>query len=228
MAIIMIRTLIVYSVLLLTMRLLGKRQLGEMELPEFLFASLVADLAANPLQDLGVPMLNGLVPVVVLFCCELVISGATARSIRLRALLFDKPSLLIVRGKINQRELRRSCYTVDELLQEMRNQGYMDISQVEYAVLEIDGSLNVFPFAEHMPATAGQLGIPADSGGYPVVLINDGRVLDHNLRLMGRDRAWLDKELKRRNVSSPSAVFLLMLNRADQIYFAPKEERHET
>lgn len=208
---------------MLTMRLLGKRQLGEMELSEFLFASLVADLAANPLQDLGIPMLNGLVPIVVLFCCELIISAVAIKSVRLRGVLFDRPSLMIVRGKINQQELRRSYFTIDELMQEMRNQGYLDISQIEYAVLEIDGSLNVFPYSKFMPVSAGQLGISTECGSYPVVLINDGRILDNNLKLMGRDRAWLDKELQSRHLTSAGDVFLFTLNKAGQIYFAAKE-----
>ena len=95
MAIIMIRTVIVYFSLLLTMRLLGKRQLGEMELSEFVLAALIADLASLPLQDLGIPMINGLVPIITLFCCELLITGACMKNIRLRTAFYGKPSLLL-------------------------------------------------------------------------------------------------------------------------------------
>lgn len=225
MAIIIIRTLILYLALLVTMRLLGKRQLGEMELPEFVFAALVADLAANPLQDLGIPMLNGLVPIAVIFCCELIVSGAAARSIRLRALLFGKPCLIIVKGKIDQGALRHSCFTTDELMQELRSRSCMDISHVEYAILETDGSLNVFPYAEYMPATAGQLKLPTEGDSYPVVLISDGRVLGDNLRIMGRDESWLNKELQKRNVKSAESVFLMTLNKAGKIYFAAKDAK---
>ena len=98
MAIVLVRTLIIYFALLLAMRLLGKRQLGEMELSEFVVAALIADLASHPLQDMGIPLINGLVPILVLFCCEVLIAGLSLKSIRLRSLIFGKPSLLIVKG----------------------------------------------------------------------------------------------------------------------------------
>ena len=224
MSILFIRTIIIYSVLLLTMRLLGKRQLGEMELSEFVLAALIADIAAIPLQDIGIPMINSLVPIAVLFAFELAISALSLKNIRLRKLLFGKPSVLISNGVIDQRELRRSCFTLDELMQELRNQSCLDISQVEYAILETDGRLNVFLYPEHMPATAGQLGIQTETGAYPTIIVCSGRVLGENLRIMGRDRRWLDKELSSRGFRAPSEVFLMTLNRAGGIYIAGKDE----
>ena len=127
MAIILIRTLIIFTALVLAMRLLGKRQLGEMELSELVVAVLVADIAVNPLQDTDMPLIYGLVPLLVLFCCEIIISGLTLKSIRLRQLLYGKPSLLIEKGKIAQREMTKNRFTLDELTQELRNQGILDI-----------------------------------------------------------------------------------------------------
>lgn len=224
MAIILVRTLIIYFSLLLTMRLLGKRQLGEMELSEFVVAALVADLAAVPLQDTGIPLLNGLLPILILFCCEVLISGAALKSVRLRAALYGKPSLLIVRGRIDQGEMRKNRFTADELMQELRNQGSMDISQIEYAVLETDGRLNVIPFPAERPATASQLGLDAGPGGYPFIVVSDGRVLDENLRRAGRDRPWLDRQLADRGHRDPGQVFLMTVNNAGQVYFAPRED----
>lgn len=164
MAIVIIRTLIIYFALLLTMRLLGKRQLGEMELSEFVLAALIADLASHPLQDIGIPMINGLVPILVLFCCEVIIAGITMKHIRLRSVFFGKPSLLVVRGRIDQREMRKNRFTVDELMEELRNQSCMDISRIEYAILETDGQLNVILFPAERPVTSAQLGLEAGSG----------------------------------------------------------------
>lgn len=223
MAIIIIRTIIIYFSLLLTMRLLGKRQLGEMELSEFVLAALVADLAANPLQDLGMPMINGLVPIVILFCCEIIISGLALKSSRLRSALFGRPCIIITRGVIDQKELKKNRFSLDELMQELRNQSIMDISHVEYAVLETDGTLNVFPFPEYTPATAGQLKVASDDGGYPSVIISDGRILEDNLRLLGRDETWLKSELKRRNKGAAEDIFLMTLNEAGQVFIAGKE-----
>lgn len=225
MAIIIIRTLIIYFALLVTMRLLGKRQLGEMELTEFILAAVIADLAAHPLQDIGIPLINGLIPIVVLFCCEVIISGLSLRHIRLRSCLYGKPSMLIVRGKIVQRELRRNRFTLDELMEELRNQSCLDISLIEYAILETDGKLNVILYPAERPVTPSQLGIDCGQGGYPLIVISDGKVLEANLKHLGRDENWLAKQLKSRDIKSPRDVFLMTVNKSGQIYFSAMEEQ---
>ena len=223
MAISILRTIIIYMALLVSMRLMGKRQLGEMELSEFVVASLIADLASHPLQDVGIPMINGLVPIVTLFCCELLIAGLTLKSVRLRALLFGKPSMLIVRGQISQQEMRANRFTADELMQELRNQGIFDISQVEYAILETDGQLNVIPFPAEQPPTASQMGIQVKDGGFPAIVVNDGRVLDAVLQSTGHDRDWLNRELHRLGFDDAKGVYLMTVNRGGQVYVAGKE-----
>ncbi len=226
MAIVLIRTLIIYLSLLVTMRLLGKRQLGEMELSEFVLASLIADLAAHPLQDIGIPLINGLVPVMTLFCCEVIIAGLSMKSIKLRALLFGKPSLLIQHGQILQRQMHRNRFTPEELMQELRNQGYYDISQVQYAILETDGTLNVMPNASDKPLSARTLGIEAEEEEYPSIVINNGRILEGNLAWLGLDPNWLSAELKKAGVSHPDEIYLMIADRKGRVYFARKEKIH--
>ena len=223
MAIIIIRTIIVYLALLVTMRILGKRQLGEMELSELVLAALIADLASHPLQDLGIPMINGLIPILTLFCCEVLITGVSIKSVRLRGLLFGKPSFLIVRGEINQYEMHKNCFTTDEQMQELRNQGSTDISLVEYGILETDGTLNVILFPSARPVTAGQMGIESSIGGYPSIIINDGRVLEANLKHIGRDLNWLNAELERQGKGRAKDIFLMTVNQSGQVYIAAKE-----
>ncbi|MBR5094850.1 MAG: DUF421 domain-containing protein [Oscillospiraceae bacterium] len=224
MAIVLARTLIIYFALLLTMRLLGKRQLGEMELSEFVLAALIADLASHPLQDMGIPLINGLVPILVLFCCEIVISGLCLKNIRLRELIFGRPSLLISQGKILQEEMFRDRFTLDELMQELRSQGITDLSTVETGVLETNGRLNAILFPDQSPVTPAQMGLDAGPGGYPLILISDGRVLGGNLRHLGRDRAWLLEQLRDHGASAPEEVFLLTATPSGQVYFAKKEK----
>lgn len=223
MIILFFRTLIVYITLLGAMRLLGKRQLGEMELSEFVVAALIADMAAHPLQDIGIPLINGLVPILTLFCCEVLISGAALKSVRLRELLFGKPSILITRGVIDQREMRKNRFTLDELTQELRAQGITDLSKIEYAILETDGKLNVILFPAETPVTASMLRLPVRDSGYPVVVISDGRILEENLQRSGRDLPWLQRELRERGAESAREVFLLSVNAAGQIYYCAKE-----
>lgn len=220
--IIFFRTLIVYFTLLVFLRLLGKRQLGEMELSEFLVASLIADLAANPLQDIGMPLLNGLVPIATLFCCELLISTLTMRSIRLRAFLFGKPSLLIDHGRILQKEMRRNRFTLDELLQELRAQGVRDIAAVEYAFLETNGKLSVLQYQSKSPPGADALNVSVEDSGFPRILISDGRLIRENLRKSGYDERWLVEQIRPFG-GKISEIFLLTVDDAAQVYCAGKE-----
>ena len=227
MAILILRTGIIYLALLLTLRLMGKRQLGEMELSEFVVASLIADMASHPLQDVGIPMINGLVPILTLFCCELLIAGLTLKSVRLRRMLFGQPSMLVIRGQICQKQMRINRFTADELMQELRSQGIFDLAQVEYAVLETNGRLNIIPYPSQLPPTASQLGVQVPDGGYPAIIVNDGRVIDARLRRLGLDRAWLDAQLRQSGCTDTKDIYLMTVNRSGQTYIAPKEAAHE-
>jgi len=222
MAVIFVRTLIVYSALLISMRLMGKRQLGEMELSEFVVASLIADLAANPLQDIGMPLLNGLVPLLTLFCCEILISALAMRKVRLRTLLFGTPSLLIHKGVIDQKEMAKNRFTPDELMQELRCQGVRDIKAVEYAYLETNGTLSVILFQGETPPSAAAMGMQVQDTGLPHMIISDGRLLGENLKKSGHDLAWLNAQLKRFG-GDRRRIFLLTVDDASRVYCVKKE-----
>ena len=223
MAVIFLRTLIVFIVVLTFMRLLGKRQLGQLELSELVTAVLISDMAAHPLQDIGIPMLNGLIPALTLFCCEILISGAAMKSVRCRAFLFGKPSILVENGRINQREMRRARVTLDELYEELRKKDITDLATIKYAILETGGSLNTILYPSETPPSAGMLGLQPEENGLPMLLINDGRLLSRNLHLRGKDEKWLTNELHKRGIESPRQVYLMTLDEKDHIYFSPKE-----
>lgn len=223
MAIVILRTAIIYFTLLAAMRIMGKRQLGEMELSEFVVASLIADLASHPLQDVGIPMTNGLVPIFTLFCFEILIAGLSMKSIRLRTLLFGRPSILVTRGAIDQKEMRLNRFTADELLQELRNQGMFDLSQVEYAILETSGRLNVIPYPAEQPPTASQLGVEVPDGGCPLIVVSEGRVIGKNLKRLGRSAEWLREELRQKGHGEAKDIYLMTVNQTGQEYIAEKE-----
>ncbi|MGE4354264.1 MAG: DUF421 domain-containing protein [Oscillospiraceae bacterium] len=223
MAIILIRTIIVFVSITVSLRLMGKRQIGELELSELVVAILISDLASNPLQDIGIPLLNGLIPIVVLLCCELIISGLIMKSVRFRGLICGRPSILVENGVINQKEMRKNRFTIDELSEELRNQGIIDISKIKYAILETDGVLNTVLFPEEQPLTPAQMGISVPDTGYTMIIINDGVVIESNLEKSGHNRKWLYYELKKRGVTKPERVFIMTVNNAGQIYFLPME-----
>lgn len=220
MAIAFIRTLIVYVVLVAALRFMGKRQLGELAPSELVVAVLISDLTAHPLQDIGIPLLYGLIPALTLLCCELIISGIAIKNIRFHSLICGRPSIIIRDGQIVQAEMRKNRFTLDELNYELRKSGVTDIRTVQHAVLETDGSVSILLYPADSPLTPRQMDIPADAVGYPVILINDGRVLRDNLRLLGYGDAWLEKQLKQHKIRDTRAVYYMTADKDGQIYLA--------
>ena len=223
MAIIFVRTVILYFAILISMRIMGKRQLGEMEISEFIVAALIADLAATPLQDIGIPLLNGLVPIIIMFCFEIIIAGLNMRSVKLRKLTYGRPEIIIRNGRIIREAMHKNRFTLDELMQELRAQGLTDTAQVEYAVLETNGQLSIILKSGDQPATASQMGVVGDDASYAHIIINEGRILDNNLELLGRDRRWLANELKRQNLRSADEVYILTLSENGSVFCQAKE-----
>lgn len=218
------RTIILYFFIMAGMRLMGKRQIGELEPGELVLTMMISDLAAVPMQDFGIPLLFGLVPILTLMALSLLLSQISLRSLRFRALVCGSPTVLIRNGKPQQSAMRRNRYTIDELLEELREQGFTRVEDVKYAVLENSGELTVFPWAANQPPTAGQLGLDVeDDVTLPTVLINDGRVLRRNLTACGRDENWLRKQLSREKIASPKEVFLLTLDERGAVFCVRKE-----
>lgn len=225
MAIAIIRTLILYAVIIISLRIMGKRQIGELEPAELVVAVLISDLAAHPLQDIGTPLLYGLIPVLTLLCCEVLMSGLIVKSIKFRKLICGKPSLLIHKGKIIQREMKSNRFTLDELSEQLRKKDISDISTVKYAILETDGSLSTLLYTDQAPLTPKQMNIQVDNAGYPVIVVNEGRVLSDNLKKMGYNDIWLNRQLSERNVSDASDVYLMTVDESGCIYFLQKDRK---
>ena len=219
------RTLILYLLIMLGLRLLGKRQIGELEPSELVLTMMISDLATVPMQDFGIPLLAGVLPICTLLALSLLLSQLSLYSIRFRALICGTPTVLIRHGRLQQEAMRRNRYTLDELLEELRGQGIASVAEVKYAVLENSGHLSVLPWASQRPPTAAQLGLEAeDDVTLPVVLVNDGRLLRGNLTACGRDEAWLQALLRREGLASYRQIFLLTLDEHGRTVCVKKEE----
>lgn len=216
----LVRTVILYLLIIAGIRLMGKRQVGELEPSELVLSLIIADLASVPMQDFGIPLLAGVIPILALLSMTMILSVLTMRSIRFRTLMCGRPSIVIRDGHIVQKEMARNRLTIDELLEELRGQGYTDPSTVKYAILETSGRLSVLPFSRQKPPTAQQLNLSVQQRDLPVVLISDGRLLEHNLAGLGRDRAWLNKRLAEGGCSAPEQVFLLLADQQGTVYLA--------
>jgi uncharacterized membrane protein YcaP (DUF421 family) len=217
------RTIVLYLILIAVIRLMGKRQIGQMEASEFVVTMLVANLAAIPMQDSGVPLFTGIVPLLTVLGVELILSSLSLRSIKLRKLLCGKPVILIENGNILQANLRKTRITLDELTGHLREKDVLDLQAVQYAILETDGNLSVFPYPEERPANAGEAGIPVRPQYLPLTIISDGRLLRENLTLADKTDSWLDDILTQRQTTIKN-TWLLTVDGADHIVWYPKEE----
>ena len=217
-----LRTIVLYLALILSVRLMGKRQIGQMEASEFVVTMLVANLAAIPMQDGAIPLYSGLVPILTVLGAELVLSGLILRSVLLRRFFCGKPVILIDNGKVLTENLRRTRVTLDELTGHLREKDVLDITTVQYAILETDGNLSVFPFPKFCPASAREAGIHPKKQFLPVTIVEDGYVSGENLRKAGKDRAWLDRVLAERKTDS-AGTLLLTVDAGDNIRWIGKE-----
>ena len=204
------RTLLFYFALIAVIRLLGKRQVGQMEPSEFVVTMLIANLASVPLEDPDLPAHFGLVPMAIVFLCERLLSLLSLKSIRLRRLLCGKPVILIENGRLLEENLRRTRVNLDELSGHLREQGVLAMEQVQFAILETNGSVTVFPYPPG-----------AEKQELPYTVISDGRILRDNLRLLGRDEKWLLKKLRGRSLT-PEQVLLMTLTQSGRIALFPR------
>ena len=219
-----VRTVLLYIILMLGLRALGKRQIGELEPIELVLTLLISDLAAVPMQDFGIPLLNGVVPILTLLSLSMLLSFFSMRSIRFHRLICGNPTTLIQDGAIQEAALRRNRFTLDELIEELRAQGVTDLNTVKYAVLETNGRLSVLLYPDEAPATPKQLGRAVrDDVFIPIVLVNDGRVLRSGLRDCGLDEAWLARTLRRHGCRSAADVLLLTVDGAGKVLCIGKE-----
>lgn len=219
----LIRTVILYLLIIIGIRLMGKRQVGELEPSELVLSLLIADLASVPMQDPGIPLHAGVLPILALMSLTMILSVLTMKSVWFRTLLCGQPSVIIRDGEIDQSEMRRNRLTVDELMEQLRSHGYVDPTAVKCAVLETNGMLSVLPYANLKPATAKQLKLECRETGLPVVLISDTAVSPQNMRRLGLDQQWLEHQLTRHGCSRPDQVFLLTVDESGDVLFIPKK-----
>ena len=207
----MYRTVLFYGVLILVVRLMGKRQIGQMEPSEFVVTMLVANLAAIPLEELDLPLHTGLLPIGVVLALEFILSWASLKSMKIRKFLCGKPVILIENGNILQKNLREVRISLDELTAMLRLKDVLDIRQVRYAILETNGNLSVFLCPQEK------------EGSLPVTLVSDGVLLEENLNLVGKDRAWTEKVLHGKGATVKD-TYLLTVDGKGKIVFYKKEQ----
>lgn len=230
MAISLIRTVIIYVVMLIGVRLMGKRQIGELQPFELVVTILISDLAAVPMQDVSLPLTSGLIPLATIIALEVILSGITMKTLKFRRFITGNPTVLIKNGKVIQKEMHRVNFTVDDLMESLRLCGYSDPSDLDFAVLETNGQLSVFPTQSQGQPASGNNNAPQQGGAQPpqfyIPIVSDGEILQQNLTFFGKDQNWLQKQLKSQKLQLPQ-VFLMTVNAQGQIKTIVKERANE-
>ncbi len=220
---ILLRTVIIYIILISTMRIMGKRQIGELEVSDLVTTLLLSEIATLPIENQEIPVMYAVIPIITLLTIEVISSVISFKSPKIRGFLNAKPSILISQGKINQRELRNSRIAIDELISEIRLNGISDIKEVQYAILESSGKLTVIPKIQFSQPKMQDLKVKAEETGLAHIIISNGTVNDYNLNYLGKSRTWLDSVLKKHNTVA-NDVFLMTANDKSETNIVKKEK----
>ena len=223
MLITLVRTVVLYALVVVTMRVMGKRQIGQLEPFELVIAIMIAELAAVPMQDRQIPLINGFISIITLLFIQVSLSLMSLKFMSFRNILDGRHSVIIANGVIQEKEMEKARYNLHELLEQLRVQGYYNVADVEFAILETSGDLSVIPKSQKRPVTPKDLGLETAYEGLPTVLIMDGQVLNHGLNRVGLSEAWLRTELAKFGIPSPKDVFFAAIDTEGNLLFQPKE-----
>lgn len=227
MAISIIRTVILYFLLMLAMRAMGKRQLGELQPSELVVTLLLSDLAAIPMQENSLPLFNGVLPILVLVALEITLSCLMLKFAPIARLISGSPMAIVKDGKVNEGVMRKLRITVDDLIEALRQQNVFDLRQVQYAIAETNGKISIFCYPQYQPATLDDVAPQKPmNNGMPVILISDGRRCTDGLALCDLDEQWLDEQLARHGCKQQD-IFLLTADKYGDVFLLTKEEVNE-
>lgn len=224
MLVVVVRTLILYILVVVTMRIMGKRQIGQLQPFELVIAIMISELAAVPMQNTGIPLVNGIIPILTLLIAQITLSFIGIKSTKARAIICGRPSVLIENGKIKEPQLRKEMYTLNDLLEQLRIKNIPNIADVEFAILETNGQLSIIPKSQKRPVNAVDLNITTHYEGIPLDLIVDGNINQDNLKIAKLDNNWLMKELSESGINNVKDVLFASLDSEGNLYLQAKEK----
>ena len=221
---IFVRVIILYILVLVIMRLMGKREIGQMQPFELVIAIMIADLASVPMSDTGIPLYDGIIPILALLLLEQAISFINLKSINFRKIICGVPTILIYRGKIDEKMLKKEKITINELQERLRQTNVFSIGDVEYAILETSGQLTVIQKPEKRGTIPEDFNIKPDYEGIAYDLVTDGAVMNENLKAIGKDYNWLKKQVEKFGFK-PEEALVVTYDGKGQIFCQKKEKR---
>ena len=223
MILVVVRTLILYLLVVVALRLMGKREIGQLQPFELVVILMISDLAAIPSENVSIPLLSGIIPILVLLLSSLTLAWITLKSEKARTIVCGTPSILIERGRILEKELTKNNYNLTDLLEELRLKNVPNITDVEFAVLETNGQLSVFPKSQKRPTIPEDFHITTKFEGLPLTIISDGKLNSKNLQQGNKDLPWLKVELKKQTIDKIEDVLLASLDSSGILFVQAKE-----
>ena len=215
MAVVLIRACILYVIITFSLRLMGKRQLGELQPSELVVTILISNIASVPVEDSSMPMLMGVVPILTLVCLDVIMSSIMLRSAAFRRLMIGSPRVIMSEGVIMQKEMKRLRYTVDDLVEAMREEQIFDLNEIWYAIVETTGKIHFLKKKDYQSAEKADIGCGGSTVDPPAVIIRDGHEDQEQMKLMGRGMGWLKEQLREQRLSVTD-VFLMTADRNGQ------------
>lgn len=218
-----VRSIILYVIVLVVMRLMGKREIGQLQPFELAIAIMIADLASVPMSEVGIPIINGIIPILSLLVMHLIISFVNLKSIKMRQLICGKPSILIYRGKINEKVLIKERFTINELQERLRANNINNLADVEYAILETSGQVSIIQKPNKRTTIPEDFNIMPEYEGISYDLVVDGKIMNDNLKILNKTYGWLKKEVNKFNIE-PEEALLVTVNAKGDIFCQKKEK----
>lgn len=220
----LIRTIFIYFYVLIAMRVMGKREIGKLSIFDLVVSIMIAEVSAVALEDPKAPLSRGMIIIAALVTLQILVSFITLKNQRIRGLVEGRPTVLIANGKINDAEMRRTRYSMSDLLTQLREKDIANVADVEFAILETSGKLTVFPKANKRQVTVEDLNLSVPRSNIPLPLIIDGQPIDKNIALTGKTRYWLKQELKKMGYHDFREIFFCSLDNQGQLFVDRKED----
>lgn len=221
--VVFIRTLLLYTMVVIVMRIMGKRQIGELQPFELVIAIMLSELAAVPMQDTGIPLIHGIIPILTLMILEVALSYITLKSKALRKIICGTPNVLIMNGKLVERELKKLRFNLSDLMEELRISGYLNISDIEFAIMETSGKLSIIPKSDKTPISRKDMNIKQPEENLPITIIMDGEINKRNLKISGHDLRWLMDMLKKNDIRNVKECLVAIID-SDGQFFAQRRD----
>lgn len=217
------RSILIYIFVLVVMRLMGKREIGQLQPFELAIAIMIADLASIPMTDPGIPISNGIISILGLLLMHLIISIINMKSIKAREIICGRPTILIYRGKIDEKALKKERFTINELEERLRGNNVTSLGDVEYAILETSGQVTVIQKPEKRNTIPEDFNIFPEYEGIPYDLVIDGKIMDDNLKVLGKNREWLKKQVEKFKMK-PEEALVVTYDGKGQMFCQKKEK----